>query len=69
MYKIMWSPQDLLEYRKSIPDVYRQFGKPKRYPCAVKSNFWDNANGPYSCDHIFIYPEFKWSREVEEYVR
>jgi hypothetical protein len=34
---------------------HRHNGEPERFPCKVKSDWWDDPNGPYTYDHTFIY--------------
>lgn len=36
---------------------HKHNGEPERYPCVVVSNFWDDPNGPYTYDHVFVYQQ------------
>ncbi len=37
--------------------AHRHLGEPEKYPCKVRSEFYDNPNGPYTYNHEFIYQE------------
>lgn len=55
------SKEDFEWYKKKL-DVERKYthehtGVPKKYPCRVKSSWWDDPNGPYTYDHSFIYKQ------------
>lgn len=34
---------------------HRHNHEPKEYPCLVKSEWWDNPNGPDEYTHMFFY--------------
>lgn len=38
---------------------HRHNNEPAKYPCKVKSEFWDDPYGPYTYTHYFIYQETK----------
>lgn len=53
------SKEDFEWYKKAL-DVngryeHKHVGEPENYPCKVRSNFWDDPNGPYTYEHEFLY--------------
>lgn len=35
----------------------RHTGEPEKFPCKVRSDFWDDPNGPYTYNHYFVYQQ------------
>ena len=51
--------EDFKWYKNEL-DVQQKYehlhiGEPEKYPCLVRSEFWDDPNGPYTFYHTFIY--------------
>lgn len=34
---------------------HRHWNEPERYPCLVRSDWWDDPNGPYTFRHYLTY--------------
>lgn len=53
------SEQDFMWHKQGLDVASRHRhnhnGKPKEYPCLIKSEWWDNPNGPYEYTHTFFY--------------
>lgn len=51
--------EDFEWYKKELDVIaryeHRHLGKPKKYPCKVKSVWEDDPNGPYTYKHFFKY--------------
>lgn len=66
MYKVLKDIGDWVKYKESLnnegwtdvkPYSFAHYNKPEKFPCLVKSTFWDDPNGAYSYDHEFLYLE------------
>jgi len=57
--RTLQTAEDFRWYRQEL-DVngrydHRHTGTPEKYPCKVRSSFWDDPNGPYTYEHEFFY--------------
>jgi hypothetical protein len=59
--KEVMNAKDFMWYKQELDVMsryeHRHRGEPDKYPCIVRSSFWDDPNGPYTYDHSFVYKE------------
>jgi len=59
--KELYNKEDFVWYKRKL-DADRKYehdhyGEPEEYPCRVRSEFYDDPNGPYTYNHSFIYKQ------------
>ena len=60
-YKILYDKNEFEWYKKKL-DAEREYdhlhlNEPKKYPCGIRSDFYDDPNSPYTYYHYFYYQQ------------